>query len=122
MDIRNSGDVKQMVDSFYERVNHDDILSPVFNDFAGVDWESHLPRMYAFWNSILFGTAEYQGRPFPKHLPLPIDESHFERWLSLFETNIDTQFEGPVAEEAKLRAQSIARIFQNKLAFMRKLN
>lgn len=108
-----------MVNSFYERVNADDLLSPIFNDFAGINWDSHLPRMYDFWDSILFGTAKYQGRPFPKHIPLPIDARHFERWVGLFEQNIDLQFSGPNAEEAKNRARSIARIFQSKLRFVR---
>lgn len=118
-DITDRSSVEQMVNSFYERVNADDLLSPIFNDFAGINWDSHLPRMYDFWDSILFGTAKYQGRPFPKHIPLPIDARHFERWVGLFEQNIDLQFSGPNAEEAKNRARSIARIFQSKLRFVR---
>ncbi len=120
-DISNFDDVKQMVDSFYARVNQDDLLSPVFNDFAQVHWESHLPRMYQFWDSILFGTATYKGRPFPKHMPLPINETHFERWVELFTTNVDEQFAGIRAEEAKNRARTIAVIFQNKLQLMKRL-
>ncbi len=26
-----------------------------------------------------------QSRPMPKHLPLPVDARHFDRWLELFE-------------------------------------
>jgi hemoglobin len=110
-----------MVDSFYAKVNKDDLLSPVFNNFAQVHWESHLPKMYQFWDSILFGTASYKGRPFPKHMPLPINETHFERWVSLFITNVDEQFAGIRADEAKNRAKTIAVIFQNKLRIMNRL-
>ncbi|MBO6516667.1 MAG: group III truncated hemoglobin [Bacteroidia bacterium] len=120
-DIQTSSEVKQMVDSFYEQVNLDPLLSPVFNDFANVDWESHLPRMYSFWESVLFAKQGFKGRPFQKHIPLPIKAEHFDRWVTLFVNNIDHQFEGPVAEEAKLRARSIAHIFQTKLKHLNRL-
>lgn len=104
-----------MVDTFYARVNKDELLSPIFNDFAGVDWDSHLPRMYSFWESVLFAKEGFKGRPFQKHIPLLISGQHFDRWLLLFTTNLNEHFEGPVTENAKLRANSIAGIFQNKL-------
>ncbi len=83
-DIRNESDIKLMVDSFYEKVNQDELLSPVFNAFAKVNWETHLPRMYAFWNKLAFGKSGYDGNPFQKHIPLPIEAAHFDRWIALF--------------------------------------
>lgn len=118
-DIQSEKDVILMVDSFYDKVNHDELLSYVFNDFSKVDWEHHLPIMYRFWNSLIFGSATYKGNPFAKHIPLPIDKNHFSRWLELFEQNIDELFVGEVAEHTKLRAQSIAHIFQSKLDFIK---
>ena len=105
-----------MVDSFYGKVNEDELLAPVFNDFAGVNWEKHLPVMYDFWSTILLGEMSYKGNPFLKHIPLPVDKKHFDRWLALFLETIDEHFTGNVAEEAKNRARSIAGIFQHKLA------
>ncbi len=119
MDIQNEQDIKLMVDSFYDKVNKDGLLSLVFNDFAGVDWPSHLPRMYAFWNSVLFSKGEYKGSPFDKHIPLPIDATHFDQWLHLFNANIDEHFEGKMAEEAKKTANSIGQIFQHKLKYIK---
>ena len=121
-EITETSDVKQLVDSFYEKVNQDDLLSPVFNEFAQVDWDSHLPKMYAFWESILFSTGTYQGRPFQKHIPLPITLAHFDRWLALFETNVDQQFYGEKAELAKHRAHTIAHIFRTKLKHLNKIS
>ena len=46
----------------------------------------------------------------PKHLQLPVEQRHFDRWLSLFNETLDALFAGEVAENAKLRAASIARI------------
>ncbi len=114
-DITTEEDIKKLVDSFYEKVNQDTLLSPIFNDFAKVNWEKHLPIMYRFWSSILLGTASYEGQPFPKHAFLPVDPTHFAQWLHLFFETISENFRGPVAEEAKLRAANIARIFSNKI-------
>ncbi len=119
-DIQTVEDIKLMVDTFYEKVNQDkELLSPVFNDYARVNWETHLPRMYAFWNNVLFGVGGYKGNPFQKHIPLPIDGRHFEAWIELFVENVDEHFAGPVAQDAKVRARSIAHIFQSKLELIK---
>ncbi len=117
-DIQNEEDIKLLVDTFYDKVNKSLLLSPIFNDFASVNWDSHLPIMYRFWNGILFGEGGYKGNPFEKHIPLPIDKTHFENWLTLFTETVDQFFEGNKADEAKQRATSIAYIFQSKLEYM----
>ncbi|HSI89691.1 MAG TPA: group III truncated hemoglobin [Adhaeribacter sp.] len=117
-DIRNEADVKRLVDTFYDLVNQDELLSPVFNGHAHVDWETHLPIMYKFWGSLLLGTANYFGQPFPKHVFLPVDKTHFERWIELFLKNVDAQFEGEVAEAAKARGLNMARVFQLKMGLI----
>jgi len=113
-------DIEKMVNKFYEKVNQDTLLSPVFNGFAQVDWDHHLPVMYGFWARILIGEGEYTGSPFPKHIPLPIDGSHFERWLLLFEENLKELFQGELADEALLRAKTIGYTFGAKLAYLKK--
>ena len=114
-DIATEADIRLLVDGFYAKVNHDALLDPVFNDVAHVDWPQHLPVMYDFWSSLLLGTTRYHGRPFPKHVPLPIDATHFQRWVALFEANVNELFAGPRAEEAKVRARGIATLFEHRL-------
>ncbi|MBO2011270.1 group III truncated hemoglobin [Hymenobacter negativus] len=114
-DITSEADVRLLVDAFYAAINHDTLLAPVFNHVARVDWARHLPIMYDFWSSILLGSARYHGRPFPKHIPLPIEATHFERWLELFDATVNELFQGSKAEEAKLRALNIARMFEYRL-------
>ena len=114
-DIATEADIRLLVDGFYAKVNHDALLDPVFNDVAHVDWPHHLPVMYDFWSSLLLGTTRYHGRPFPKHVPLPIDATHFQRWVALFEANVNELFAGPRAEEAKVRARGIATLFEHRL-------
>ncbi len=118
MDIKNIEDIILLVDSFYEKVNGDPLLSPVFNDTAKVNWEEHLPVMYSFWSAVLFDTNTYKGQPFTSHIDLPIDKEHFRRWLELFKQTVDEHFEGTTAREAKERADSIAVIFQMKLGLI----
>jgi hemoglobin len=117
-DIRDEADIKVFVDAFYAKVNADELLSPVFNEVARVDWTEHLPLLYSFWSALLFRTSTFTGRPFPKHLVLPIGREHFGRWVSLFVATIDELFEGAKAEEAKNFARSIADTFQLRMGLL----
>lgn len=76
--------IDRLVEGFYERVRADPLIGPVFADRIA-DWGPHLEQMKLFWSSVALGTGVYQGRPMPKHLPLPVDARHFDRWLELFE-------------------------------------
>jgi hemoglobin len=120
-DIQNKDDIKVLVDAFYAKVNEDELLSPIFNQIAKVNWEAHLPRMYQFWASLLLDANEYRGQPFDKHAEHSdhIHAKHFDRWILLFNQTIDELFEGEKAKLAKTRAQSIGAIFQYKLDFIR---
>jgi len=113
-DIATEAEIKLLVDRFYERAQQDELLGPVFNEIARVDWEHHLPTMYSFWSTMLFRTMNYKGRPWPKHAPLPVRQEHFERWVSLFSQTVDSLFTGPKASEAKSIALSIADTFQTR--------
>jgi hemoglobin len=114
-DLQTEADIVRLVDTFYGHVNEDPLLRPVFNDVAQVDWAHHLPNMYDFWSSVLLGTMRYKGRPFPKHLPLPISGPHFQRWLALFNASVDELFQGEKAAEAKTKALNIATMFEHRM-------
>ena len=73
----------RLVHGFYDRVRRDPLLGPVFADRI-TDWRPHLDRMVAFWSSVALMTRRYHGAPMPKHLPLPVEAEHFDRWLDLF--------------------------------------
>lgn len=119
IEIKGEEEVKIMVDSFYDKVNEDDLLSPIFNGFSKVNWDKHLPIMYNFWGTVLFGKGSYSGSPFPKHLSLPVEDKHFERWVELFKQTIDENFTGEMADSVKLRAQSIAITFSSKIKMLK---
>ena len=110
-DIENETDIRVLVDAFYGRIQADDLLGPIFNDVARVDWSHHLPKMYAFWAGIVLGQPGYRGAPFPPHTVLPVGREHFARWVELFHTTVDRYFSGEAATRAKNAAASIAHTF-----------
>ncbi|MGO1520244.1 MAG: group III truncated hemoglobin [Sphingobacterium sp.] len=119
-DIKDLTDIKLMVDEFYAAVQKDELIGPIFNSVIQNRWPEHLEKMYTFWQTILLETHTYQGRPFPPHAQLPIEREHFDRWLQLFEVNLNNLFSGPIADEARLRAHKMAELFLLKLAHIRK--
>lgn len=76
--------IDRLVETFYAKVRDDALIGPIFAARIE-DWAPHLAQMKLFWSSVALSTGVYQGRPMPKHLPLPIDATHFDRWLALFE-------------------------------------
>jgi len=47
-DIKTYEDIKQLVDSFYQKVVSDDKIGYIFTEIQRVNWDYHLPRMYSF--------------------------------------------------------------------------
>jgi hemoglobin len=119
-DIQNLDDIKKMVDTFYTNVRQDEAIGPVFNEKIGERWPEHLEKMYRFWQTILLEVHTYSGSPFPPHKQLPVDKTHFDRWMAIFTTTIDSLFAGPLADEAKLRAKNMAEMFNYKIEYFRK--
>jgi hemoglobin len=114
-DIRNDDDVEKLVHTFYSKVKNDERLGYIFNDFARVNWDHHLPRMVDFWSNLLFQTNRYDGKPYRKHIPLPIEKQDFFLWFTLFEETVDQLFAGDRADHAKEMAGRIAASFSIRM-------
>ena len=115
-DITGRNEIAVLVNTFYEKVKKDKILSVMFVD---VHWDNHLPVMYDFWENVIFHTGNYSGNPMVKHHMVhqknPLSKEHFEKWLLLFEETVDELFAGPNAISIKERARSIASIMEMKI-------
>lgn len=112
--------IETVVRTFYMRVRQDPFLGPIFENHIA-DWEPHLQNMFAFWSSVMLHTNRYNGRPMPKHVVLPIDEKHFDRWLQIFKKTVE---ELCIKEDALLfmkKADQIAHSLQMGLAFKNKV-
>lgn len=99
--------LSDLVDRFYDQVRADPLLGPVFAEKIH-DWEPHLAQMKLFWGSVALATGGYNGRPMPKHMRLPVDAEHFDRWLMLFEETARELLPPTGAEHVIVRARRIA--------------
>ncbi len=108
-----------MVRRFYRDVAQDDLLGPMFNDVAQVDWAEHLPKLTRFWSRALLGIHGYNGNPFQSHARIharsPFRPAHFERWLALFEDTVESGWSGPNADRALKLAHNVARVHREQL-------
>ncbi|MCA9534072.1 MAG: group III truncated hemoglobin [Myxococcales bacterium] len=100
--------IDQFVRAFYGRVQHDEVLAPIFATRI-TDWEPHLVRMVHFWSAILLAAPGFMGNPMQKHRELEgVHPEDFERWLRLFRATLADIFEPEVAETILQRARRIA--------------
>lgn len=120
-DIAHLDDIKQLVDTFYRKVQNDPLIGPIFNGVIQ-NWQPHLEKMYTFWQTVLLQEHTYYGSPFPPHAKLPVSAAHFERWLFLWRATVDCFFEGTKAEEAKWRGQAMAEMFLAKIEYFKERN
>lgn len=108
-----------MVRRFYADVAQDDLLGPMFNDVARVDWAEHLPKLSAFWCRALLDLPGYTGNPFRAHALVhekrAFTLAHFERWLALFHETLELGWTGPLADRAGALADDVARVHSHQL-------
>lgn len=125
-DIQTKEDVQKLVDSFYIKVQKDEIIGHYFTSIANVDWSMHLPKMYQFWETLLFGTVSYKGNPMAVHFPVnaieAIEKRHFEHWIALWTQTVHENFEGETAELAIYKAKNIANLMAFKMETATRLN
>ena len=118
-DLDSPEEIAEMVRRFYADVAMDDLLGPMFNDVAQVDWSEHLPKLTAFWCRALLDLPGYAGNPFRAHALVhdrrPFTSAHFERWLSLFHETLDLGWVGTNADRAHQLADNVARVHSHQL-------
>lgn len=118
-DLKNRKDIDFLVSKFYEKVMSDDTIGFYFTKVVKIHWERHMELMGNFWENVLFHSGHYEGNPMKRHQELneknTLTSVHFDQWTKLFSETIDEHFIGTVAETAKQRASSIAKVMVHKL-------
>lgn len=118
-DVSTPAEVDEVVRRFYRAVAQDDLLGPVFNDVAQVDWAEHLPKLSAFWCRILFGHRDFTGNALARHREnhdiSPFTVEMFRRWLTLFDDTLDESWSGPHVDSMKALARNVARVHSTQL-------
>jgi hemoglobin len=107
--------IERLVRTFYGAVRTDALIGPVFAERIA-DWEPHLQRMCEFWSSVALMSGRYHGQPMVKHMPLPVDGQHFDRWLELFERTAREVCPPVAADHFIERAQRIAQSLEMGIA------
>jgi hemoglobin len=119
-DIETRDDCERLVRAFYGRALEDPIIGWIFTDVAELDLEAHVPRLTAFWETVLLGAQTYSGGSFHPHAAVhakaELKAGHFERWLALWYQTLDELFAGPRAEGAKVHAFRLGNAFRMRLA------
>ena len=110
--LETPSDIHQLVSAFYDKVLHDEQLAPFFQK---LDFSAHLPQMERFWRFDLLSEEGYTTNVTEKHLKMPLQKQHFDRWLALFNETIDELFEGELAQQAKQRAAVIGWTINSKM-------
>src|SRR5574343_289517 len=112
-DITGVQEIEGLVTAFYSRVDTHPELAVYFKE---VNWDVHLPKMVRFWDSILFYSGTYNGKPMEVHEQLnavmPLKPEVFDAWIALFCEVVDAQFSGLNAEQLKNKAKSIATVMR----------
>lgn len=103
-----------LVDTFYERVRAQPLIGPIFDRVIGDNWDMHLARMKAFWESVALNAGRYSGKPVPAHQKLTdVQPWHFKIWLALFRKTLeDTAPTHAAIEYFMVRADRIAESLQ----------
>lgn len=122
-DLEAGAPVQVLVNTFYDAARRDPVLGPVFNSIIGDDWSRHLPVMYSFWDSVVFGLGGYKGQAVAKHIDIdrkmPLDAAHFEHWIALWNKTVDSLYAGPNAALAKSKANMMLQLIQFKVGYAR---
>ncbi|MDF0719135.1 MULTISPECIES: group III truncated hemoglobin [Chryseobacterium group] len=118
-------DIEFLVNTFYDKVGRDETIGFFFSDVAKVDWSHHLPKMYAFWETLLFGQISYKGNPMAMHFPInekvAMEKRHFAHWIKLWTETVEENFSGEMADLAIYKATNIANLMGHKMEMARKL-
>jgi len=118
-DLKDRADIIILVDRFYERVRADATLGPIFDGIARVNWEKHLPKLYDFWDTVLFQANTFRGNLIGAHAQLipaaAMGRGLFEHWLALFRATVAELFEGPNAARIVRSAGDMANVIHSKI-------
>ncbi|MBP7951488.1 MAG: group III truncated hemoglobin [Verrucomicrobiales bacterium] len=118
-DISGRPDIERIVNHFYNTVRADKVLGPIFDDVARTDWAAHLPKMYNFWETVLFGTGSFRGNPLAAHMKLvpltDMGKDKFDHWLKLFRQTVGELHAGPVADHLLRCAEDMANVIYSRI-------
>lgn len=117
--LENRQDIEKLVRLFYQNIRNNTEINYIFDIIPAQRWEYHLDKMFRFWSSILIEENSYHDNPMLKHIKLnekiPLTFRHFDVWLEIWIKTVNSLFEGPLAEEAIIRAKTIKEMMAKRV-------
>lgn len=93
---------------FYADVRQHDVIGPIFAAQVH-DWPAHLEKIAGFWSGLTGGPALYGGGMAARHIPLRLEEPHFQAWLGLWHRHCKAHLPAQEADEMIAIAESIGQ-------------
>lgn len=109
----NEENLKVFLKAFYDTIQQDDLLGPIFTGRIGTteqDWAPHMERVNLFWCSVLLNTGQFKGKMVPIHNQIPnLDTLHFKRWMEIFTPIVNEYYAISPALDLIIKAQTVMR-------------
>lgn len=113
-------DIRRVVDQFYRRVELDPVLSVPFRSVE--NWPNHIEHMTHFW-WIRFGGPSYLDisyNPVKKHFAAGFNLAFLSRWLTLFQSTLETSLSPEQAHLWGIVAERIGQSLSMKNDYYKK--
>lgn len=109
--------IRVVVDEFYNRIQVHPTLAEPFEIIE--DWPEHKEKLAHFWWLSLGGEpyANFQYDVGPKHMVLPINDSHVDEWLDLFYEVMAKHIPEEHAEAWHFRARNMGRAIRMMVSY-----
>ncbi len=118
-DLYDRAQIHDLVVAFYRELVFDDLLGPVFDEVAEVDWAVHIPTLIDFWCRVLLGQPGYDGYVLAAHEAVNhlqrFRPEHFDRWFGIWVDTVDAGWTGAIAAQAKAHAAHMAGVLARRL-------
>ena len=98
----------QLLKYFYADVRQHHEIGPIFTAQIK-DWPAHLEKIADFWSGITGGPMNYRGGMAARHMPLGLEERHFQAWLGLWARHCRARLQPREATELIAIAETIGQ-------------
>ena len=100
--------LQQLLKYFYADVRQHHEIGPIFAAHIH-DWPAHLEKIADFWSGVTGGPANYRGGMAMRHMPLGLEEKHFQAWLGLWARHCRARLAPAEAAELIAAAETIGQ-------------
>lgn len=98
----------ELLNYFYADVRQHKEIAPIF-DAQITNWPAHIETIADFWSGVTGGPSNYSGAMPMKHVPLGLEENHFQAWLDLWSRHCRARLAPQEASELIDVAATIGR-------------